>query len=86
MVDRLLDPGVLALAIPILAILGGCGIVLSKTWIRHRERMAMIRMGMHPDHPEDFEEPYDADRPALGPGEPEEFPEALRSRESLRRR
>lgn len=43
--DRLLEPGVLALAIPILALV---------YWIlhaimKHRERMALIEQGIHPD-------------------------------------
>jgi hypothetical protein len=81
-----IDPGVLALLIPILAILGGCGIVFAKLWVRHRERMAMIQMGMHPDDPGDPDDAYEPDRPALDAGDLEEFPEELRSEEPLRRR
>jgi hypothetical protein len=86
MSGQLIDPAILALAIPILGILGGCGIVFTKLWLRHRERMAMIQMGMHPDHPDDPDEPYELDRPALGAGDLEELPDELRSKESLRRR
>ena len=38
-------------AIPIVAILVGGIIAMAKLLIRHRERMAMIKRGMHPDHP-----------------------------------
>ncbi len=41
----------LAVSIPILAILAGVVIALTSMWMRHRERMAMIERGMHPDHP-----------------------------------
>jgi len=52
---ELFIPG-LALSIPIVAILvvGIAGIV--KLWITHRERMAMIQQGMHPDHPPEEDE------------------------------
>ncbi len=50
--EPFLDVKVLALMIPILAILifGLKGII--GTFHRHRERMEMIRAGIHPDHPE----------------------------------
>jgi hypothetical protein len=50
-----LEPAILALLIPLAAIVGGVGIGLARMWMRHRERMAMIEMGMHPDSPEDPE-------------------------------
>ena len=56
MLDRILSPAILGLLIPIVAILTGGGIVVSLSWIKHRERMAMISMGMHPDRPEEQEE------------------------------
>jgi hypothetical protein len=62
------DPGVLALLIPILAIAFAAAAVLSKMWIRHRERMAMIEAGMHPDAPELGEGEDDDERPRLGDG------------------
>ena len=48
-----LKPEVMALAVPILGIAVG-GIlgaisIISKAILRHRERMAMIERGMHPD-------------------------------------
>lgn len=36
--------------IPIVAILAMAVIVITKLSMRHRERMAMIERGMHPDH------------------------------------
>lgn len=49
----MLDPAILALCIPLAAIVGAFGVVLTRMWTRHRERMAMIEMGMHPDSHED---------------------------------
>jgi hypothetical protein len=51
--DRLLNEDVLPLLIPIVAIvvggvLGGA-IVITKLVIRHRERIALIERGIHPD-------------------------------------
>lgn len=43
--DKLLDPGVLALLIPILGIVWW----IIATVLKHRERMAMIENGMNPD-------------------------------------
>ena len=39
--------------IPIVAILIGGVMGMSKLIMRHRERMAMIERGMNPDHPTD---------------------------------
>ncbi len=54
--SRFLQPEVMALMIPILAILIFGSIfglkVMIDTFHRHRERMEMIRAGIHPDHPE----------------------------------
>jgi Flp pilus assembly protein protease CpaA len=47
------NPAALVFAIPIIAILVGGIIAIAKLLIRHRERMAMIERGMHPDHPQD---------------------------------
>lgn len=47
--DRLLDPGSLALLIPVLAIVAGIVAIIAK----HRERMAMIERGMNPDQVRD---------------------------------
>jgi hypothetical protein len=38
---------------PILAIVAGVAIGVSHLLLRHRERMAMVERGMHPDHPEE---------------------------------
>ncbi len=47
--SKLLDPGVLALFIPIVAIIvfGGCGVLAQ--WHKHVERMELIRHGINPD-------------------------------------
>ncbi|MBM3998485.1 MAG: hypothetical protein FJ297_02900 [Planctomycetes bacterium] len=39
----------MAISIPIVAIIAGCGVALANSMMRHRERMAMIEQGMHPD-------------------------------------
>lgn len=48
----MLAAGELALLVPIVAIVGTFASLIARRWMRHRERMAMIEMGMHPDHPE----------------------------------
>ncbi len=49
---RILDPGTLALLIPILAVVfGGTGVIVRMV-IRHRERLALIENGMDPDRRE----------------------------------
>jgi hypothetical protein len=45
----MVEPAILALAIPILAIVGVFAVVLMRMWTHHRERMAMIEMGIDPD-------------------------------------
>lgn len=47
--DRLFSVEILALMIPIVAILVGGIIAVVKILIRHNERMAMIQQGIHPD-------------------------------------
>ena len=73
--EFLLRPSVLALMVPIVAIVTGGAIVITKMVIRHRERMALIGAGMHPDHPPDKEDAeadaaddlgYRAQKPAAG--------------------
>jgi hypothetical protein len=51
LIERLLDPAILGVMIPIAAILVFGGLLIFDRWTKHRERMAMIDMGMHPDHP-----------------------------------
>ena len=51
--EFLYHPEILVFLIPILAILMGGITAISKQWIRHRERMAMIERGMHPDFPDE---------------------------------
>ena len=54
-------PDTAVFVIPIVAILVGGIIVLctviSSLWLRHRERMAMIERGMHPDDPQKQSDP-----------------------------
>jgi hypothetical protein len=47
----LIDPGTLALLIPIAAIVCGSIAGIVKMIIKHRERMAKIGMGLDPDVP-----------------------------------
>jgi len=49
----LTHPATLVFLIPIVAILVGGITAITKILIRHRERMAMIERGMHPDHPKE---------------------------------
>jgi len=49
--DRLLDPGALALLVPVLGVVWRILASLNK----HRERMAMIEKGIHPDSVEETE-------------------------------
>ena len=46
---NLFDPRVLIFMIPIVAILVGGTIAITKMIFRHRERLAMIERGIHPD-------------------------------------
>ena len=50
-------PETLVFMIPIVAILVGGISAITRQLIRHRERMAMIERGMHPDHPQEQEGP-----------------------------
>ena len=60
----LLSPVVLIFLVPVVALVGGTVTSLVKKHYRHRERMAMIAQGIHPDYPPaDYAEDgaYDAD-------------------------
>jgi len=48
---RVMDPGVLAMLIPIVAIVAWGAISITKMIINHRERLAMIERGRNPDAP-----------------------------------
>ena len=50
-------PETLVFLIPILAIVVGGVMGIVKLLIRHRERMAMIERGMHPDCPREENDP-----------------------------
>jgi hypothetical protein len=56
-VEKLLDPGIVWVFIPLAAIALGGVLSLSKLIMRHRERMARIGMGMDPDYPPNLEQP-----------------------------
>ena len=56
---RLLQPDNLALLIPIVAIIMGVIYAITMAVIHHRERMAMIERGIHPDS----RQPNQAPRP-----------------------
>jgi hypothetical protein len=47
--DALLNPGTLAMLIPVLVILGGIVVGIGNMIMHHRERMAMIERGMDPN-------------------------------------
>jgi hypothetical protein len=51
--EFLSEPARLALLIPIVAIIFGSLTAMVSSVVKHRERMAMIEMGIHPDHPPD---------------------------------
>jgi hypothetical protein len=53
LLDKILDPQVLPLFIPIVAILGGIGAAITGAIICHRERMARIERGPAPDGKDD---------------------------------
>ena len=48
----LLQPNVMALMVPLVAIVGGITYPIVKAMIRHRERMAKIEHGIDPDAPQ----------------------------------
>ena len=47
--SRILDPAILGLLIPVIAILMGGATVITKMITKHRERPAMIERGINPD-------------------------------------
>ena len=49
LLERILNPAILGTLIPIVGILAVFGWLTVKSIIRHRERLAMIDRGMHPD-------------------------------------
>ena len=51
------NPEALGVLLPFVAVIALAVVIIVKLLIRHRERMAMIERGMHPDSPpEDGEE------------------------------
>ena len=52
-IDWLRDagPATLGILVPIAAIIMGVGFAITKAITHHRERMAMIERGIHPDSP-----------------------------------
>ncbi len=63
LLDRILNPAILALLIPIVAIISVFGWLTVTSIIRHRERLAMIDRGMHPDLRHEAEEDDEDDGP-----------------------
>jgi hypothetical protein len=49
--DKLMNPAVLGLLIPIVAIIAWAAITITKMIVQHRERLAMIERGRNPDAP-----------------------------------
>ena len=47
--EKLLSPVVLPFLLGGIAIVGGISVKITKMLIRHRERLAMIERGIHPD-------------------------------------
>jgi hypothetical protein len=48
---RYMNPGTLAMLIPIVAIICGIAFAITQAVIHHRERMAMIERGINPNAP-----------------------------------
>ncbi len=61
LIDRILNPAILGTLIPIVAILSVFGWLTVTSIIKHRERLAMIDRGMHPDLRHEEEEDDDED-------------------------
>ena len=49
--SKILDEDVIVFLVPIVAIIMGGIVAITVLWHRHRERLAMIERGMHPDQP-----------------------------------
>jgi sensor domain CHASE-containing protein len=64
-IDRFFEPDFLALMIPIVAIVSVFTWLILRQQSQHRERMAMIEQGMHPDRPELAEEIEEHDHELL---------------------
>ncbi len=64
--DRILKPNVLPFMVAIVAIIVGGVVAVTRLLIRHRERIAMIEQGMHPENPDagagDDEKPSDPEQ------------------------
>ena len=54
--QQLLDEDTLVILIPIVAIVMGGVVAITWMIFAHRERMAMIERGIHPDHPPEEED------------------------------
>jgi len=59
----LADKHLLALMIPIVAIVAWGCIAIVGLLLRHRERMAMIERGINPDNPPEADEPKEEEEP-----------------------
>ncbi len=60
--DQILRPNMMPFVIGFVAIVGGLSLAIVKKLIAHRERMAMIERGIHPDYPPE-DEPGNANPP-----------------------
>ena len=54
--EQLFSPEIAVFAVAVVAIIVGPIVAIVYGLMRHRERMAMIEQGMHPDHPPDEDE------------------------------
>ena len=54
---RLLQPEIMIFLIPIVAIVAGAIIKITKMLITHHERITMIQHGIHPDYPPEDDDP-----------------------------
>ncbi len=56
LLDELLEPEILVFLIPIVAIITGGAVAIVHRVITHKERMAMIERGIHPDQQSEEDE------------------------------
>jgi hypothetical protein len=56
LLDSILRPDIVVFLIPISAIAVAGAVAIVCRMVSHRERMAMIERGIHPDHPPEEEE------------------------------
>ena len=69
----LTEPEIMVFAIPIIAILVGGILGITYLVMSHRERMAMIQHGIHPDYPPEEEEEEEEPETAGSEPSPESY-------------